>query len=71
MNGVWPDLLILENGSVIRLHRLIEQVPELVVAKQVQSPVERLMESPDERTRITVKSILRKYRAILDSAEKE
>lgn len=60
MSGVWPDSLILENGSVIRLHRLIEQVPELVVAKQVQAAVERLMESPDERTRITVKSILRK-----------
>lgn len=46
--------------ALISLHRLSELVPDLVAAKQVQAAAERLKESPDERTRITVESILKK-----------
>lgn len=50
--------------SLISLHRLSEQVPDLVAAKQVQATAERLKESPDERTRITAESILKHGTAI-------
>ncbi len=46
--------------ALISLHRLSEQVPELASAKQVQAAAERLKESPDERTRITAASILKR-----------
>ncbi len=45
--------------ALISLHRLSEQVPDLVAAKQVQDTAERLKKSPDERTRITAESILK------------
>lgn len=50
--------------ALISLHRLSEQVPDLVAAKQVQATAERLKESPDERTRITAESILKHGAAI-------
>lgn len=46
--------------ALISLHRLSEQVPDLVSAKDVQAAAERLKESQDERTRITAGSILKK-----------
>ena len=46
--------------ALISLHRLSEQVPDLVSAQDVQAAAERLKESPDERTRITAESILKK-----------
>lgn len=46
--------------ALISLHRLSEQVPDHVGAKQVQAAAERLRESPDERTRISAESILEK-----------
>jgi hypothetical protein len=46
--------------ALISLHRLSEQVPDLVHAQVVQAAAERLKESPDERTRITAESILKK-----------
>jgi hypothetical protein len=45
--------------ALISLHRLSEQKPDLVSAKQVQAVAERLKASPDERTRITAESILK------------
>lgn len=48
--------------ALISLHRLSEQVPDLVHAQVVQAAAERLKESPDERTRITADSILRTSR---------
>lgn len=45
--------------SLISLHRLSQQVPDLISAKDVQVAAERLRESPDERTRITAESILK------------
>jgi hypothetical protein len=45
--------------ALISLHRLSEQVPEMVSSKDVQAAAERLKESPDERTRITAESILK------------
>lgn len=50
--------------ALISLHRLSEQVPDLVAAKEVQATAERLKESPDERTRITAESIL-KHEAVI------
>lgn len=46
--------------ALISLHRLSEQVPELVAAEKVKKAAERLRESPDERTRMTAQSILKK-----------
>lgn len=50
--------------ALISLHRLSEQVPDLVAAKQVQATAERLKDSLDERTRITAESILKHGAAI-------
>lgn len=46
--------------ALISLHRLSEQVPDLVSAAKVRVAAERLKENPDERTRITAESILKK-----------
>jgi len=46
--------------ALISLHRLSEQVPAQVTAAQVRTAGERLREDPDERTRITAQSILKK-----------
>ena len=46
--------------ALISLHRLSEQKPDLVPAKEVQAAAERLKSNPDERTRITAESILKK-----------
>jgi hypothetical protein len=46
--------------ALISLHRLSEQVPGLVSAKEVMVAAERLKENPDGRTRLTAESILKK-----------
>ena len=45
--------------ALISLHRLSEQLPGLVSAKQVRAAAERHKESPDDRMRITAESILK------------
>lgn len=45
--------------ALISLHRLSEQVPDLVSAQDVQDAAEGLKDSPDERTRISSESILK------------
>lgn len=45
--------------ALISLHRLSEQKPDLVPAKEVQAAAKRLKEGRDERTRITAESILK------------
>ena len=46
--------------ALISLPRLSGQVPELVPVKHVQAAAERLQQNPDERTRISEISILKK-----------
>ena len=45
--------------ALISLHRLMEQVPDLVSVEEVRSAAERLNGSSDERTRITAGAILK------------
>jgi hypothetical protein len=51
--------------ALVSLHRLSEQKPNLVTAKEVQAAAERLKENPDERTRITAESILKQWKPSL------
>ena len=44
--------------ALMSLHRLSEQVPNLVSADKVRAAAERLKNTSDERTRITAESIL-------------
>jgi len=48
------------SSALISLPHLSGQVPELVPVKQVQAAAERLQQNPDERTRISEISILKK-----------